>query len=89
MTDAHSHDARDVRRACVLMQHHARGDVEGLNALFAEIGTDDNPNESSTKLVLGLLALFEHLLPMVVTPLGQQMLASSIMAMAADEEPAP
>jgi len=90
MTDPYDHTATDVRRAAALIAHHAKGDAEGMEAVFAEVRADPAPGSSTTRLMFAVLGLFNNLMPALSTPLGLELIASSIMSLAAmEDEPAP
>lgn len=90
MTDANDHDARDLRRAAALVTHHARGDAAGMEAVFSEVRADPDPGASTTTLMFAVLGLVSHLMPAIYSPLGLQLISSSIVSLAAmEDEPAP
>jgi hypothetical protein len=73
---------QDRRRAARLIAHHANDNVTEMNLVLQAAATVDRV----TQMILGLLDLYEILLPQLHTPLGLRCLEKSVVDLAAAEE---
>jgi hypothetical protein len=71
----------DMQRAAVLVVHHARRDIPGLNRVLIDTTEDGRTSE----LLLGLCELYRQLLPVLCTPAGIGLLDSVILGLATGE----
>ena len=71
----------DVRRAAALILHHNNHDQDGIVAIFEEA----NANQRGTHMVLGVLGLFEQMVPELRTNLGQKILNDFLLEVASGE----
>jgi hypothetical protein len=71
----------DVCRSAALLDSHGRDDIAGINAAVQAAVKDGRP----TELVIGLLDLYEHLLPELSSDEGIDWLNRCINAFAAEE----
>ncbi len=69
MTDDDCRD--DCRRAAALVVHHARADVEGINAILREAAEADRV----TPLFLAVLDLYQAMLPELRTETAMKLLS--------------
>ncbi len=70
--------ATSNRRAASMLIHYARADHEGFNAVVSELDT----GEDVRNLLLAILALFQSLLPVLMTPSGIALVELVVMDLA-------
>ena len=68
----------DHRRAAALILHNSRKDFAGMNAIIDEANEDDR----QTQMLLGVLDLYDHLLPELRTRLGQLLMNDAVVDLA-------
>jgi hypothetical protein len=79
MTEQEKSDARDdCRRAAALVIHHARGDVDGINAILQEAAEADRV----TQLFIAVLDLYQTLLPELRTQVAIGLLSNWVAKIA-------
>lgn len=79
MNEQEKSDTRDdCQRAAALVIHHARADLDGINAVLQEAAEADR----ATQLYLALLDLYQYLVPEVRTELGMKMLGDTVTRLA-------
>lgn len=66
----------DHRRAAALIVHHARFDLDGINAVLDDAGGRE------TELLYSILTLYSQIIPEIKTPLGQSFLSDYVLAVA-------
>lgn len=71
----------DVRRSAQLLDAHARNDIAGINRAVREAASDSR----GVQLYLGLLNLYEHLLPELTSEHGIDWLERCLAAFANEE----
>ncbi len=68
----------DCRRAAAIVVHHARVDVEGVNAILREAAEADRV----TPLFVAVLDLYQTLLPELRTPAAMKLLSAWVTRIA-------
>ncbi len=77
--------ARANRQAAAMVIHFARSDAAGFNAIVEELESGADVRN----LILGILALFRSVLPVLMSPAGIALVESVIADLAADEHGGP
>jgi hypothetical protein len=77
--------AGDCRRAAALVVHYGTQNMPGVNEVLKEAVDVDRVSET----VLGVLNLFEQVIPQLVTPLGIACMSDVVARLAEDEEADP
>ena len=79
--------AKNTRRAAALWCHHVNRDVTGMNAVLTEAMEDpDQDHAGPTQLILGLLTVFEALLPLVHSQAGVSMIRGLVADLSGIED---
>jgi hypothetical protein len=68
----------DCRRGAALVVHHARGDVDGINAILQEAAEADRVSD----LFIALLDLYQTLVPELRTELAIKLLSATVTKIA-------
>ena len=68
----------DCRRAAAIVVHHARADLEGINAILQEADECDRV----TQLFLAVLDLYQTLLPELRTEVAMKLLSAWVSRLA-------
>ena len=80
MTDLNP-TAADCRRAAALISHHGQSNLVGVNAVLQEAVEADR----ITPLILGMLDLYQTIVPVIYTRLGMQALSAAVIDLARAE----
>lgn len=75
--------ASDRRRAAAAIIHFGQGNFDGVNAVLQESAEADRVSP----FIIGLLDLYNDLMPALHTPLGMGLLGDHLMALAQMEAP--
>jgi len=84
-----NHDHNHMRRAALIMVHHARRDQDGVNEVIRQVRDDDDPGQSTTALLFAVLDIFQGVVPMLHTETGIRLLSATVLAMAGMETDKP
>ncbi len=83
MTDTPSPEqAAGVRRAACFIIHNGNRDLDGVNAVLAELAGDEG---ETLRFLLGIGTVFETLLPIVYSNAGQWLVRQTIADLAGIE----
>jgi len=77
--------ADHMRRAALLLVHHARRDRDGVNEVIRQVREDPDPAESTTALVFAVVEIFEGLVPMMFTDTGVRLLSTVVLDLAGQD----
>lgn len=76
-----SEQAAGIRRAAVFLLHNGNRDIEGINAVLAEMTT----HEDRVHFLFGVGNLFESVIPVVFSQTGQWMVRQLVADLAGVE----
>ncbi len=75
-------EAEDQRRACALIAHFGRGNVDGIDAIIHET----NQTGRLTELLIAVLHFYAEVVPELRTPAGLDLLTRHVLRLAALED---
>lgn len=81
MTEQITLQPADHRRAAALVVHFGHGDSGGMAAVFRET----NECQRLTELMLGVLSLYDAVVPELRTDLGMQLMSAHVLRLAGME----